>query len=115
MVRALVQSFGRDVGYRDDKAPLMNLAINLMFVLEGLACHLASLPANAEHPGVNAGMTFSLPGDIQRHPEGRSEQVLMKERLEEMATQAAHLFNASHPLAKLSEKLTGIGEKLNFA
>lgn len=115
MVRALVQSFGRDVGYRDDKMPLMTLAINLMFVLEGVACHLATLPASADHPGINAGMTFSLPGDIQRHPEGRSEQVLMKERLEEMATQAAHLFDAKHPLAKLSEKLSGIGEKLTFA
>lgn len=115
MVRALVQSYGRDIGYRDDKAPLMSLAINLMFVLEGLACHLASLPASPDHPGVNAGMTFSLPGDIQRHPEGRSEQVLMKERLEEMATQAAHLFDATHPLSELSKKLTDIGAKLNFA
>ncbi|GAA3528838.1 ferritin-like protein [Aeromicrobium panaciterrae] len=115
MVRALVQSWGRDVGYRDDKAPLMTLAIELMFVLEGIACHLASLPASPDHPGVNAGMTFSLPGDIQRHPEGRSEQVLMKERLEEMATQAAHLFDLDHPLAKVPKKLTDIGKKLNFA
>ncbi|MCW2750938.1 MAG: hypothetical protein JWR83_2048, partial [Aeromicrobium sp.] len=114
MVRSLVQSFGRAPAHRGDKMTLISLAIDLMFVLDGLASHLASLPANHAHPGVNAGMTFSLPRDLQRLPEGRSEQVLMTERLEELATQAAHLFVAPHPLAAVSDRLTSIAAKLTF-
>ncbi|MEO6605272.1 MAG: ferritin-like protein [Aeromicrobium sp.] len=115
MVRTLVQSFGRGSAHRGDKMALMSLAVNLMIVLDGIASHLASLPANPAHPGVNAGVTFSLPRDVQRMPEGHPEQVLLTERLEELATQAAHLFEGSHPIAKTSEKLTEIAAKLVFA
>ncbi|MCW2801085.1 MAG: hypothetical protein JWQ70_2557 [Aeromicrobium sp.] len=114
MVRALVQTFGRTPAHRGDKMAMISLAIDLMFVLDGLASHLASLPASHAHPGTNAGMTFSLPRDLQRLPEGRSEQMLMTERLEELATQAGHLFVAPHPLAGVSDQLAGIAAKLTF-
>jgi hypothetical protein len=114
MLRALVQTFGRGTAHQGDKMTLVSLAIDLMFVLDGIASHLASLPANHAHPGVNAGMTFSLPRDLQRLPEGDSEKVLMTERLQELATQAGHLFVAPHPLADVSDQLTGIAANLTF-
>ena len=114
MVRSLVQTFGRTPAHRGDKMTMISLAIDLMFVLDAIASHLAGLPANHAHPGTNAGMTFSLPRDLQRLPEGRSEQVLMTERLEELATQAGHLFVAPHPLSGVSDQLAGIAAKLTF-
>jgi hypothetical protein len=114
MVRSLVQSFGRSPAHRGDKMTMISLAIDLMFVLDGLASHLASLPANHVHPGVNAGMTFTLPRDLQRLPEGQSEQVVMVERLDELATQAAHLFEAPHPLSGTADQLRSIAAKVTF-
>jgi hypothetical protein len=38
----------------------------------------------------------------------------MTERLQELATQAGHLFVAPHPLADVSDQLTGIAANLTF-
>ncbi|MEP7240638.1 MAG: ferritin-like protein [Devosia sp.] len=112
MVRSLVQSFGRAAERRADKMTLVSFAIDLMFVLDKVASHLASLPASHVHPGVNAGMTFSLPRDVQRLPEGRVERALLHERVVEMSIQAGHLFPAPHPLSAIAEQLAAIGQPI---
>lgn len=108
MIRALVQAFGRGPAHRGDKMGLVTLAIDLMFVLDKIAPYLASLPANHAHPGINAGITFSQPLDVQRLPEGRAEMLVLHERVMEFADHAGHLFPTPHPLADLTVRLAGI-------
>ncbi|MEX0852758.1 MAG: ferritin-like domain-containing protein [Bauldia sp.] len=105
MLRCLVQAFGRgddEVGKRH----FVNTAIDLMELLSSVANHLASLPASHHHPGVNAGITFTMLRDIARIPRGPSEMRMMAERVAEMVRHARHIFPAGH-------ELTGVVDELN--
>jgi CDGSH-type Zn-finger protein/uncharacterized Fe-S cluster protein YjdI len=111
MLRCLVQSYGRGPEHQADKHLFVGLAMDLMFALDTVAKHLATLPANHAHPGVNAGMTFSTLRDVQRLPDGEAERRVLRERIEEIAHHAERLFPEGHALAKVPGRLHGLAAK----
>ena len=90
---------------RQTKRMFVNAAIDLMEVLTAIGPHLASLPAGPAHPGVNAGVTFTMLRDVARLPHGPSEMRIMAERVAEIARHARHVFPAGHELAGLADSL----------
>src|SRR5690606_25443889 len=101
MLRCLVQAYGRGDD-RDGKRLFVNTAIDLMELLPPVAEHLASLPAGAAHPGVNAGITFTMLRDIAKVPAGTGERLMMAERLVELARHARRIFPAGDALAGIA-------------
>jgi CDGSH-type Zn-finger protein/uncharacterized Fe-S cluster protein YjdI len=99
MLRSLVQAFGRGSGDEAGRRLFVNAAIDLMFLLPPIGQHLASLPANTAHPGVHAGVTFTMLRDIARLPRGPGEKRVMAERIGELARHARHVFPEGHELA----------------
>ena len=112
MLRCLVQSYGRGAEDEDGKRLFVGLAIDLMFQLAPIASHLASLPASHSHPGVNAGITFTMLRDIAKVPPGPGEKRMMAERIVELASHAHRLFPAGHDCAGSGEKLDEIAARL---
>ena len=80
MLRCLVQAYGRGAEDEAGKRLFVDAAIDLMEALNQLGPHLASLPAGPSHPGVNAGVTFTMLRDVARLPPGPSEMRIMAER-----------------------------------
>lgn len=108
MLRCLVQSYGRPPGDDADKKLYVNTAIDLMEVLTVVGPHLASLPASRAHPGLNAGVTFTMLRDVARLPSGPGERRMMAERIAELARHAHHICPAGHELADVAERLQKI-------
>jgi CDGSH-type Zn-finger protein/uncharacterized Fe-S cluster protein YjdI len=98
MLRCLVQAFGRGDD-EEGKRLFVNTAIDLMETLPPIGMHLAALPANHDHPGINAGVTFTMPRDIARLPRGSGEKAVMAERVVELAKSARRVFPEGHQLA----------------
>ena len=105
MLRCLVQAFGRGGEDAAGKGLFVNTAIDLMECLPPVGQYLASLPANPHHPGVHAGVTFSMLRDIARLPSGASEKRMMAERVAELAKHARRLFPVGHELAATGDHL----------
>jgi hypothetical protein len=88
LLRLLVQCFGRepaDALARQER--LFGAAIELMHVVGAASEALARLPASADAPGVNAGMSFTMLRGVEpllRH----AEEVLLAEQLGELARHA---------------------------
>ncbi|MGD9739033.1 MAG: ferritin-like protein [Bauldia sp.] len=108
VLRCLVQAYGRGAGDEAGRKLFVDTAIELMFVLAPVATYLASLPASRSHPGVNAGMTFTMLRDVARLPSGPSEKRVMAERLAEIAKRARHQFPTGHELAATAGQLDEI-------
>jgi len=115
MLRCLVQSYGRGAEGEAGKHLYAGIGTDLMPVLDALGGHLATLPAGPSHPGIHAGMTFTMLRDIARLPPGPGEARFMAERLLDMAKHADGLFPAGHPLAWMSAKLTEIAGRVEVA
>ncbi len=109
MLRSLVQAYGRGAGDEDGRRLFVNAAIDLMFALPPVGQYLASLPANDAHPGINAGVTFTMLRDIARLPRGPGEKRVMLERLQELSRHAKHIFPAGHELAGTCATIDKIG------
>jgi CDGSH-type Zn-finger protein/uncharacterized Fe-S cluster protein YjdI len=114
LLRCLVQAYGRGTEGEAGKRLFCDIAIDLMFVLDSLGAHLATLAASESQPGVNAGMTFTTLRDLERLPLGTSERVLMAERLLDMAKHADRLFPSGHALHPTSAKLVEIAAKIEL-
>jgi len=115
MLRCLVQSFGRGAGDEEGKGFFVGTAIGLMELLPPIGRYLASLPANHQHPGVNAGVTFTTLRDVSRLPHGPGEKRMMAERVAELSKHAHHLFPPGHELAGTGEKLERIATRFGVA
>lgn len=115
MLRCLVQAYGRGPGEEADKRFYVGTAIDLMEQLTAVGPYLASMPASRSHPGVNAGVTFTMLRDVAHLPLGRGEKRMMAERVAELLRHARHLFPEGHELASvpvaLSRILDGFGVK----
>jgi CDGSH-type Zn-finger protein/uncharacterized Fe-S cluster protein YjdI len=114
MLRCLVQAYGRGEDH-EGKRLFVNSAIDIMEVLPPVAEHLASLPAGSAHPGVNAGITFTMLRDIAKVPSGPGERRMMAERLVELARHARRIFPAGHALAGVAPTLDGIATGFGIA
>jgi len=115
MLRCLVQSYGRGREGEAGKHLYSGMATDLMPVLDTLGSHLASLPASPSHPGINAGMTFTMLRDVAKLPPGPGEARFMAERLLDMAKHADQLFPAGHALAWISARLVQIAGRIEVA
>ena len=115
MLRCLVQAFGRGADDEDGKRLFVGTAIDLMELLPPIGGHLASLPASKAHPGVNAGVTFTMLRDIARLPDGPGEKRMMAERVAEIAKHARHVFPPGHELAGTGDALDKIVAKFGVA
>ena len=62
-----------------------------MHVLAAAGAALARRPAGPTHPGVNAGMTFTMLRGVEPLLGGKVEQALIRERLGALAAAAAAL------------------------
>lgn len=111
-LRCLVQAWGRDASSKDDKRLFVDASIDLMLAMPAIGSHLASLPAGADHPGVNAGVTFTMLRDVARLPEGPGERRMMAERLVELAAHARRIFPEGHRLAATADALDRIATSL---
>lgn len=112
MLRFLVQGYGREPGEEDLKRLFVTLSREVMSVLTPVGEYLASLPAGPEHPGVNAGMTFTMLRDLARLPAGRGEMRMLSERLLEIAGHAERIFPDGHELGAIGAALRGMAEKI---
>lgn len=112
MLRCLVQAYGRDADDAESKRLLITLARELMSVLTPVCEHLASLPANPDDPGINAGMTFTMLRDVARLPGGSGEMRMLSERLTEMGDQASRLFPRGHALDGIADAIKGMASEI---
>ena len=105
LLRFLLQAFGREEPSVAASRHCIDAAIDLMHVLEKVASHLVTLPASRSHPGVNAGMSFTMLRAVEPFLAGRAEEQLMSERLDELVAGA-------RVVARLNPELAGIVETL---
>jgi hypothetical protein len=86
LLRTLVQVFGRSgESAAEERASLLAVSFTLMHVLAASANALARCPAGPDHPGVNAGMTFTMLRGVEPFLGGAVEEALIRERLEALA------------------------------
>ncbi len=80
----------------------MRCCMKLMQGLSVLGERLARLPAGADHPGVNAGLTFAAPRNVG----ARGSMNLMAERLRDLASEYARFAGpAANPVAAALREL----------
>ncbi|WP_165356343.1 ferritin-like domain-containing protein [Sphingosinicella sp. BN140058] len=91
MLSVLSQTFSiADAG---EQRLLMRTSVELMEASASISNTLARLPANADRPGINAGMTFAVPRNASYRPlEGRA-RALFLERARELAARATQILN----------------------
>ena len=111
LLRLLVQAFGRTgAGAAKAKEQHIGAAIGLMHVLAKAATALAAMPASADHPGTNAGLSFTMLRGVEPFFGGAAERALIAERLKELRGGALalagvhpHLDGLDKPLGALIE------------
>jgi CDGSH-type Zn-finger protein/uncharacterized Fe-S cluster protein YjdI len=113
-LRCLVQSYGRAADDQATKKAYVDAAIDLMFVLTEIGPYLASLPAGKSHPGINAGVTFTMLRDLARLPRGPGEARMIAERFIEMAHHARSVCPTGHELAHIAEAIEKVGAKFGL-
>jgi len=114
-LRCLVQGYGRGRDGATGKRVFLDAGIDLMMVLSRIGSHLASLPASRSHPGINAGVTFTMLRDVARLPSGDGEARIIAERLVEMSRHASTLFAAGHELAGIPDTLERMAARFGVA
>jgi hypothetical protein len=111
LLRLLVQAFGRtgkDVAKA--KETHIGAAIGLMHALAKSATALASMPASAEHPGTNAGLSFTMLRGVEPFFGGAAERALIAERLKELRGGALALAGLHPDLEGLDKPLGALIE-----
>jgi CDGSH-type Zn-finger protein/uncharacterized Fe-S cluster protein YjdI len=111
MLRCLSQSYGRSSTTGDHKRMMIDGGIDAMYALTAAGEYLATLPASPDHPGLNAGVTFTMLRDVGRLPEGPSELRFMEERLFQISARAAELYPKGHRLSGLADQIKTIATK----
>lgn len=92
LLRLLVQAYGRrGPSGEEEQRHLIGTAIGLMHVLAATATTLVSMPASESHPGINAGMSFTMLRGVEPFPSGTAESKLIQERLQELHAAAQQL------------------------
>lgn len=113
MLRLLVQSYGRDPGEEGEhKRLFVTLSREMMSVLTPVGEYLCTLPAGPEHPGVNAGVTFTMVRDLGRLPPGRGEMRMLNERMNEIADHAERVFGPDHELASIPAAVRDMANRI---
>ncbi len=70
---------------------LMRLSVELMEASASISTALARMPASADHPEVNAGMTFAVPRNAAYRPLRTRARQIFLERVEQLREGADHV------------------------
>jgi hypothetical protein len=82
MLAVLAQTFGGTDA--EEQRVLMRTSVELMEASASVSTALARMPANAERPGVNAGITFAVPRNPAYRPLAARARQIFLERVEEL-------------------------------
>ncbi len=106
VLRLLTQCYGPFAVERRRAAG--QAAMSLMQAVSTLGEALARLPANSDHPGTMAGLTFSVPRNLGVRAANTSADAL--ERLDELRAAYDELFgaNSKSPLARAQQSLNSL-------
>lgn len=110
MLRCLTQAFGHAGGKRAQSA-LIDSAIDLMFALSPIAAYATTLPAQSGASDCHAGVSFAMTRALSPLPPGRAEAVMLAERFEEIAAQAAQLTARHSAIAAPAQDLAGAASR----
>ncbi len=106
LLRFLVQAYAKSAPTAaPEKERMVSAAIGLMHVLDRTAKALAKLPACLDHPGVNAGMTFTMLRAVEPFVGGAAETTLIRERLRQLAGGAQQAARAVPEIVPAAEAL----------
>ncbi len=117
MLRALAALFGPVAIEPEARAALSDLSVSSMFLLGPLAERLATLPAAADVPGVNAGMTFTVSRSLSVPPDlralrGLSESARAVSRgIQEHGGSDASLVRGAMSIVALGAALDALAER----
>ncbi|MEZ4235091.1 MAG: CDGSH iron-sulfur domain-containing protein [Myxococcota bacterium] len=117
LCNAIYNPMLRMIGAAYDELPegtrgaLVGESIGLMKVLAPLNEVLTRLPANEEHPGIHAGMSFAVTREIRVPPAGRALE-LLADRTRELGDGAARLERLDPALARVAEQLRAAADRL---
>lgn len=75
----------------EDRKAYMQASFELMEACAAVATALARLPANPDHPGVNAGMTFAVPRNLGYRPNPARTRATFVERVVLLSARAAEI------------------------
>lgn len=103
MVSVLAQAFS--IKDSAEQRVLMRTSVELMEASAAVSAALARMPANADYPGVNAGMTFAMPRSATFRPLQHKSRLLFRERVEEIRAAAQRVL-VGEPAAKASRRLS---------
>jgi Ferritin-like len=106
LLRCLVQTFGREgANAAPEQKRYFEIAIELMHLLAAGATALTELPASVRHPGVTAGMSFTMLRGVEPFLQGAAERVLLRERLSELRDGARNLRFSAPALVPLAQRI----------
>jgi CDGSH-type Zn-finger protein/uncharacterized Fe-S cluster protein YjdI len=112
MLRCLIQAYGRSSAEPEAQADLVDAGIALMSVMTPVAQALTKLPASADHPGVNGGMTFATMRFYQPFVQGASEWRLLAGRFGELAAGMRAMTGLVPDAEALAARLRSLADKL---
>ncbi len=111
MLRLLVQAYSDTRGV-DAQRVLVDASTELMHAIAPLASALTLLPASPEHPGCNAGMSFSTVREYGALPAGAIADRNAVDRMNEIALKASRLSAKIPVAAAVSDSLTRTSARL---
>lgn len=112
LLRCLVQAYAKSgAATAPDKERLLAAALDLMHVLGMAAKALVKLPASPEHPGITAGMTFTMLRGVEPFS-GAAERRLILERLQQLAAGAHRAARAVPEMAAAAAKLDALAARI---
>lgn len=116
LLRCLVQAYSKSApAAAPEKEQLWSAAVELMHVLDRVAKALVKLPASLAHPGVHAGMTFTMLRGVEPFVAGAPERTLILERLGQLATGAQRAAKTVPEIAPASERLAALAARFERA
>ncbi len=111
MLRLLLQAYAETRGQGAQRA-LVDAAIESMFAITPVASWLTRLPANREHPGCTAGMSFATVRGYSALTAGPASDRVLVERLAEIAELAQRLEADLPPRADVPARLAEARDRL---
>lgn len=110
MLRLLAYAYQAPRGA--EKRLAVDLGLGLMRAVTPSAERAVRLPAGPEHPGVNAGMTFTMLRDAAPLPRGTSAWRFFGERLDELVAAAAGLARSNDPRSERAHRtIAGLADR----
>ena len=109
LLRFLVQTYSKSTApAASEKKRMLSAALSLMHVLDKTGKILVKLPASLDHPGVNAGMTFTMLRGVEPFISGTAERTLTLERLHQLARGAGSAALAVPEIGEAAEMLAAL-------